>query len=152
MFLRLPNSDKVISLVGKALDIIRLPDKEDTGNTMQFALVIVHNTADPPPSEAPAYQEPRSKDAYWKKFSVIAECETHEAGEMSLGEPLRPLLDKICDAIRRGDHLLDLRTEKTYLSLADVQKMSEAAERRQQERDARQKDAARRNKDFKVKL
>lgn len=70
MFLRLKN-DKVISLSGKALDIIRLPDKEDTGLTMQFALVIVHNTADPPPPAAPAHQEFRSQEAYWKKLEKI---------------------------------------------------------------------------------
>ena len=151
MFLRLKN-DKVISLVGKALDIIRLPDKEDTGNTMQFALVIVHNTAEPPPPAAPAYQEPRSEDAYWKKFEVIAECETQDAGDISLGQPLEPLLDKICSAIHAGDHLLDLRSEKTYLSLADVQEMAEKAERQQAEREARKMETARRDKDFKVKL
>ena len=154
MFLRLPNSDKVISLVGKGLDIIRLPDPTDQGGgmvRMLYALVIVHNTADPPPA-APAYQDPRSKDAYWKKFEVIAECETHDAGEIRLGQPLEPLLDKIYHAIRRGEHLLDLRKEKTYLSLDDVQEMAEKAERQQQERDARKKDAARRNKNFKINI
>ena len=43
MFLRLPNSDQIISLVGKALDIIRLPDKAD--GTMRYALVIVYDIA-----------------------------------------------------------------------------------------------------------
>lgn len=150
MFLRIPNSDKVIRLLGKGLDIIRLPDENDTGITMQYALVIVHNTADPPPLAAS--KNDGTNNAYWQKFEIIAQCETQDAGEIRLGQPLEPLLDKICDAIRRGDHLLDLRTEKTYLSLADVQEMAEKAERRQQESDARKKDAARRNKDFKDKL
>ena len=151
MFIRLKD-DKVISLLGKGLDIIRLPDKDETGSPMIYALVIVHNTADPPPAAAPAYQEPRSEDAYWKKFEVIVECEAIDAGDIRLGEPLEPLLDKICDAIRRGDHLLDLRKEKAYLSLADVQEMEEKAERRRQERDARRKDNARRQKDSQIKL
>lgn len=147
MFLRLKN-DKVISLVGKALDIIRLPDKDDTGNTMQFALVIVHNTADPP-RQAP---DPRAAtdDNYWNKFEIIAECETQDAGDISLGQPLEPLLEKICSAIHAGDHLLDLRSEKTYLSLADVQEMAEKAERRQREREAKKME--RRNENFTLKL
>ena len=148
MFIRLPNSDQVISLLGKGLDIIRLPDKDET---MRYALVIVHNTADPPPTAPPAYQDFRSEDAYWKKFEVIVECEAQNVGVILRGQPLEPLLDKICDAIRRGDHLLDLRKEKAYLSLADIQEMEEKAERQQQERDARRKDNARRQKDFKVK-
>lgn len=85
MFIRLKN-DKVISLIGKGLDIIRLPDKDDTGITMQYALVIVHNIADPPPP-AGSYSD-GSDDAYWKKFEVIAKCETEDAGEIRLGQPL----------------------------------------------------------------
>lgn len=151
MFIRLKN-DKVISLLGKGLEIIRLPDEDDTSITMRYALVIVHNTADPPPPAAPAHQDFRSKDAYWKKFEIIAECQTQDAGKIRLGQPLEPLLDKICHAIRKGDHLLDLRNEKTYLSLANVQEMAEKAEQKQQERDARKRDAARRQKDSKLKL
>ena len=151
MFLRVPHCDKVISLLGKGLDIIKLPDEKDAGSTMIYALVIVHNTADPPPPAPPAHQDFRQKDAYWKKFEVIAECETHDAGAIRLGQPLEPLLDKICEAIKRGDHLLDLRKEKTYLSLAEVQKMAEKAERQQQERDARKK-TAQRQKNSKVEL
>ena len=152
MFLRVPNCDKVISLLGKGLDIIRLPDKDDTGNTMQFALVIVHNTADPPPTTAPPHLDFRQKDAYWAKFEGIAECESHDAGDIRLGQPLEPLLDKICAALRRGEHLLDVRSEKTYLSLADVQEMSEKAERKQREREARKAERKQRQKDFTVKL
>ena len=79
MFIRLQN-DRVISLSGKALDIIRLPDKDKLGIKMHFALVIVHNTADPPPPAA-AHKKDGPNDAYWKKFEIIAECETHDAGE-----------------------------------------------------------------------
>ena len=120
MFLRVPNCDQVISLVGKGLDIIKLPDEKDAGSTMIYALVIVHNTADPPPPAPPAHQDFRQKDAYWKKFEVIAECESDDAGDIRLGQPLRPLLDKICEAIEKGVPLLDLRSEKTYLSKESV--------------------------------
>ena len=155
MFLRLPESNKVISLVGKGLDIIRLPDPPDLGSrsfTMLFALVVVHNTADPPPPAAPAHQEFRAKDAYWKKFEVIAECETHDAGEIRLGQPLEPLLDKICDAIDKGVQLLDWRKEKTYITFDEVLKMSDEAERKQIEREARKSKNAQRQKDFKVRI
>ena len=67
-------------------------------------------------------------DAYWKKFEIIAECETHDAGEIRLGEPLEPLLDKICEAISEGCQLLDWRTEKTYITFKEVLAMSTAAE------------------------
>ena len=123
MFIRLRN-DKVISLSGKGLDIIRLPDKNP--QQMQFALVIVHNTADRPPA---AYSGDRSNDAYWNKFEIIAECETLDAGEIRLGEPLEPLLDKICEAIREGCHLLDWRSEKTYITFKEVLAMSTEAEK-----------------------
>ena len=125
MFIRLRN-DKVISLSGKALDIIRLPDKDSSGIKMQFALVIVHNTPDAPPPAA--YPNDGSNDDYWKKFEIIAECETHDAGEIRLGEPLEPLLDKICEAISEGCHLLDWRSEKTYITFDEVLEMSTAAE------------------------
>lgn len=149
MFIRLKN-DKVISLSGKALAIIRLPDRDNTGITMQFALVIVHNTADPPPPAAS--ETDGSNDAYWNKFEILAECVTHDAGEIRLGDPLEPLLDKICDALRVGAHLLDWRSEKTYLTFDDVLKMNEAAERKQMEREARTREAAQRQRDFKGKL
>ena len=126
MFIRL-RDDKVNSLSGKGLSIIRLPDKDQTGITMQYALVIVHNTADPPPLAASS--EDGYNDAYWNKFEIITECETLDAGEIRLGEPLEPLLDKICDAIHAGYHLLDWRCEETYITLAEVQEMSDAAEK-----------------------
>ena len=125
MFIRL-RGDKVISLSGKALDIIRLPDPTEHFTHMQFALVIVHNTADPPP---PAISEKNPDQSYWDKFEIIAECESIDAGEIRLGEPLRPLLDKICEAISEGRHLLDWRNEKTHITFKEVQEMSLAAER-----------------------
>ena len=125
MFIRL-RDDKVISLSGKALDIIRLPDEDEHSTRMRFALVIVHNTADSPSLAA---CRNGSNQTYWDKFEIIAECETLDAGEVRLGEPLRPLLDKICEAISEGRHLLDWRTEKTYITFAEVQKMSIVAER-----------------------
>ena len=94
---------------------------------MHFALVIVHNTADPPPPAA-AHKKDGPNDAYWKKFEIIAECETHDAGEIRLGEPLEPLLDKICEAISEGCQLLDWRSEKTYITFKEVLEMSTAAE------------------------
>ena len=126
MFIRLRN-DKVISLSGKALDIIRLPDKDETGIPMQFALVIVHNTADSPPPAAS--RDDGSNNAYWDKFEIVAECESLDAGEIRLGGPLEPLLDKICDAISNGQRLLDWRSEKTYITFDEVQKMSIEAEK-----------------------
>lgn len=125
MFIRLRN-DKVISLSGKGLDIIRLPDEDEFALKMRFALVIVHNTADPPPPAGSL--DDRSDDVYWSKFEIIAECETHDAGRIRLGEPLEPLLDKICEAISAGVHLLDWRSEKTYITFDEVLEMSTQAE------------------------
>ena len=48
--------------------------------------------------------------------------------------------------------MLDWRPETPYITFEDVLKMEEAAERKQMEREARTRDAARRKKDFKVKL
>lgn len=115
MFIRLPKSDKVISLIGKGLDIIRLPDNDATGVTMRFALVIVHNTADPPPIAG--RKKDGTDDAYWQKFEIIQECETLDAGENRLGRPLEPLLDKICNAISQDVALLDLRSETAEIPL-----------------------------------
>ena len=125
MFIRLSNSE-VISLIGKALDIIRLPDKDDNGIIMNFALVVVHNTADPP-SPAGSAEDGYNTD-YWDKFTIIAECETHDAGEIRLGQPLHPLMDKICNTIESGYHFLDLRDEKLYITFQEVQEMSTKAE------------------------
>ena len=144
MFIRLPRSDKVISLVGKGLDIIRLPDKDDTELTMQFALVLIHNTADPPPPAA--LDEHRSDDAYWNKFEIIAECETHEAGEIRLGQPLEPLLDEICQAIEAGVRVLDWRSKTKYITFAEVQEMDRKAERKREEEEAKKKDAEQRRR------
>ena len=93
---------------------------------MYFALVVVHNSADPPHPAGSA--KDASDTNYWDKFTVIAECETHDAGEIRLGEPLRPLMDKICNAIECGDRLLDLRDEKLYINFQEVQEMSQRAE------------------------
>lgn len=126
MFIRL-RDDTVINLSGKGLAIIRLPDEKEHSTRMRFALVIVHNTADPPPLAASS--KDGYNDAYWAKFEVIAECESIDAGEIRLGEPLRPLLDKICKAISEGRHLLDWRNETTYITFDEVQEMYLAAER-----------------------
>lgn len=48
--------------------------------------------------------------------------------------------------------LLDLRSEKTYITLDEVSKMSAAAVRKKIVREERRQDARRKNKDFKVKL
>ena len=48
--------------------------------------------------------------------------------------------------------MLDWRSEKTYITFEDVLKMDEEAERKQMERDARRRDAAHRQRDFKVTL
>ena len=125
MFIRLAD-DKVISLIGKGLDIIRLPDRDPNGIEMLFALVIVHNTANPPPPAA--YREDGSNGEYWSKFEIIAECETQDAGEIRLGQPLEPLLDKICTAISKDQCLLDWRSETTYITFDEVLKMSAEAE------------------------
>lgn len=129
MFIRI-NNGKVINLTGKTLDIIRLPDKDDNSIIMMFALVVVHNTADPPPPAGSA-KDGYNTD-YWNKFTVIAECETHDAGEIRLGEPLHLLMDKICKAIERGDRLLDLRDEKLYINFQEVLELSQKAEREKQ--------------------
>ena len=49
-------------------------------------------------------------------------------GKIRLGEPLEPLLDKICEAISEGCQLLDWRSEKTYITFKEVLEMSTAAE------------------------
>ena len=137
MFIRLKN-DKVISLIGKGLDIIRLPDKDKLGITMHYALVIVHNTADPPPPAA--HPSHGSDDAYWDKFEILTECETHDAGRVRLGQPLETLLDKICDLLQADCNFYDWRSEPTYISLAEVIKMSDEAERQDEEREPTNED------------
>ena len=85
---------------------------------MNFALVVINDLSDPSPPFGT--DEDATCNAYWNKFIVIAECESQDAGKIRLGDPLLPILDKICEAISRGDKLLDLREEKLYINVSSV--------------------------------
>ena len=116
MFIRLPKgkADLVISLHGKALDIIRLPDKSASKKHQSIsgfnvALVVIHDVSKAP---LPFYSDNDLPGEYWDSFTQLAEAETDNR---MVTEPLQPLLNKICDAIANGEHLFDLNNEKTFI-------------------------------------
>ena len=80
-----------------------------------MALVIIHDISNPPPN----YSQENDNE-YWNSFTKLVEVETDNGMESS---PLKPLLDKICDAIARGVSLFDLENEKTYINHADAIKI-----------------------------
>ncbi len=116
MFIRLSKgeSNLVISLHGKALDIIRLPDgstSEEHRSIGGFnvALVVIHDVSKPPP---PYFDGDPNDNKYWNGFTKLAEAVTDNR---MVDEPLHPLLNKICDAIANGTHLFDLDNEQTFI-------------------------------------
>jgi hypothetical protein len=122
MFIRQPRgqSNRVISLHGKALDIIRLPEESVSKKHIGFnmALVIIHDLSNPP-----NYSE-QGEDGYWKSFTQLAEVETDNR---MVSSPLKPLLNKICDAMARGDVLFDLENEKTsFINYENAQKIDDS--------------------------
>ena len=122
MFIRLPKgqSNRVISLHGKALDIIRLPDgstskEHHSIGGFNVALVVIHDISKPPPYSS----DSNPSDEYWNSFTQLAEAVTDDR---MVDEPLHSLMNKICDAIANGVYLFDLNKEKTFYSYDEAQK------------------------------
>lgn len=118
-------SNASISLDGKQLDIIRLPKSaSDTAGKFQTALVMIHNANDLD-ADFTKYRECMEGGIpikYDDRYTVLAKCESD--ADMC-GEPLIPLMDKIFEAMARGESLFDLENETTYITYEDAQEIYE---------------------------
>ena len=119
MFIRLPRgrSNLVISLHGRALDIIRLPDDSASKGHRSIggfnvALVVIHDLSKPP-----SYYCENPNDEYWDSFTQLAEAETDNR---MVDEPLHPLLTDICAAIIERVPLYDLNDKRTFISYKEA--------------------------------
>lgn len=101
MFIRLNRSEScgIISLHGRQLDIIKLPDATpaDAVN-FTMAIVVIHE-----PQDVNLGMFATEHD--WDKFTVLVKCET----DTVMGHfPLMPVLDQICNEIKTNAKLFDL--------------------------------------------
>ena len=133
MFIKLKRSEsnKVISLQGKSLDIIRLPQSPGQQNSSFFtvALVVIHDISKHPNtildaldiskiSTIKTYSE--IPEEYWNSFTILAKS---EANNQAVFSGLLPLFDKICMSIKDGMYLFDLENEKTYFDINETLEM-----------------------------
>ena len=120
-----PSQQKLISLHGKSIEIIRLPKSMPQDNTDRFsvAIVLVHEMSRPPssfhvshssnsfqafgPRNATQEEKDKIKDEYWKSFTVLYEKEFGKDEISSIEEPFKPILDKLWDAIKNKDLYFD---------------------------------------------
>ena len=124
-----PSDYKVISLHGKAIEIIHLPKYKHQDNTDNFsvAMVLVHEMSRPPssfhvspysnsfqafgPKNATQEERDKIKDEYWNSFTVLYEKEFGKDEISSIEEPFKPILDKLWEAIKNKDPYFDFNEQ-----------------------------------------
>ena len=127
MFIRLKRgeSNRIVSLHGKVLDIIRLPQVPSQQNTRIFtvALVLIHDISNPPCNIIDISEINTIKDhaeipqSYWDSFTILARS---ESDNQIVDGALIPLLDEISEAIMYGSKLFDLENVKTYFNIEEA--------------------------------